>query len=744
MPELNPDALLAELEAAGRAPPPDPRQAFRELALAERATQDAEAARDPKASWWARNRGWLVGSPNDPIPRALRGATAAIGGSTAEPGAPEPDLMRYGLNTATFGLADKAIAGGATLPLYAVNRLMGGPEASPGSIYRQLSRDLAAGQQATEQAHPYMAPAAGLAASVVSGPSILGLLGRGAAGLDTLSRTALLGGVADRIGALGRGAATLVNARAPTRALAQVARGATEGGGAAALTSAVEGRDIGTGLGESAGMGAALGAAFPVAQGAGRFVRALKNQVLPSRGYASTNAERLLENSLLSDRANIPQLQQELATSGRPLTIADVGGENVRARAEAAYKRPGEGREAATQTLVGRMEAQPDRVAADLSTFLTPGAARSAEATLDSLTALRRAHADPFYKQAYAFGRVASTDLAPFLPRLQAAGALQHASDFAGIEGRPFTAGDTLAKGMPAIEMRDIDFIQRGLRQSIENSLGEHGVPTARTLSLQGLRNQFLEVVDDLNPAFKKARAIYADDSSAIDAVKQGRNLLRGNPESSERLLRYYRGLDAGDQDYFRIGLAQHAMDLINKAPDAADAAKKLLLPAVRNRLRPVFDSDEAYQGFVKAMRQEALMGRTSTRMIGGSRTFTNLAEDSNMGSELLLDAAQAATRAATSGSLHHLLSPLLTRFERKLRDPTMDRRTASELQRILFNPDAADNQAILQRILERRGQAQVPLPGGGLAPASDLTLGLSRGTGALQALESPILQEQP
>ena len=66
-------------------------------------------------------------------------------------------------------------------------------------------------------------------------------------------------------------------------------------------------------------------------------------------------------------------LMNKAAASGKPLTLADIGGENVRALAGRVARQPGESRNIAKQFLQGRDEQAAQRLSADIDRYISGG-----------------------------------------------------------------------------------------------------------------------------------------------------------------------------------------------------------------------------------------------------------------------------------------------------------------------------------------------------------------------------------
>jgi hypothetical protein len=172
------------------------------------------------------------------------------------------------------------------------------------------------------------------------------------------------------------------------------------------------------------------------------------------------------------------------------------------------------------------------------------------------------------------------------------------------------------------------------------------------------------------------------------------------------------------------------------KVSETADATKTLLTPRMVNRMRQVFDKPEDFDTFIGGLRKEALMGRTGQRVMGGSRTQQLAAEQGSMNTEALMRAGAAFA----SGDYRAFLRSILSSTFKHLNSPTMDRRTATELQRILFNPNKDDNLQILDHIRQMREGRRPDRPGfgGEPLPMPEPVVDLSRALATQPMLQAP------
>lgn len=430
-----------------------------------------------------------------------------------------------------------------------------------------------------------------------------------------------------------------------------LARGATLGGSVArgAALGAVQGGATGFGEGEGgfqeragnaatgAALGAGIGAAVPVAVAGGA---AVARGV--GRGVGLTGGQATAERTILRDIARDGMTPAEVAAAAReagqtPAMIADLAGENVAQTAQAVARAPGVGRDMAGREIAARAGAnQAARVSGRVRDLVSGD---DFTTSVETVATRRAAQARPAYERAYSVTIEPTPRLQRFLDdpdvRRGITAGVESARREALTNDAPF---DLAALGVrmddnDAVELigggtptRLIDAAKRGLDELIEASRGEGGRATARTRELTGLREAMLREVDGLNPAFAQARAQYADQSALISAARDGRRLLSSRIEDFERSAVDIARMTPQEREFLRLGLARGLLDRIESATDAQDLTRLNRIfgtPAIRQRLRAAFDSEDDFRRFAGEMQREIQMARTNANIAprGGSPT---------------------------------------------------------------------------------------------------------------------------
>lgn len=215
-------------------------------------------------------------------------------------------------------------------------------------------------------------------------------------------------------------------------------------------------------------------------------------------------------------------------------------------------------------------------------------------------------------------------------------------------ETDPLTGEVTKWVAVP--DNRTLDFIKRGLDDVIEGARDQRGkITTDAGRAVQSLKTQFLDVVDDLNPAYKIARDTYSGPSQSLKALELGRKFLT---EDAEMTAAEIAKLPKGDKEFFRAGVLRAVSDIIKSNPADRSVVNKLRSTIFQEKLKEAFPSRKAFDEFVKEVERESIFAGTRSTALGGSQTAEKLLDASDLARNTL-----DATRDAASGNVGGLLA---------------------------------------------------------------------------------------
>lgn len=201
--------------------------------------------------------------------------------------------------------------------------------------------------------------------------------------------------------------------------------------------------------------------------------------------------------------------------------------------------------------------------------------------------------------------------------------------------------GNPLVGKVP--NMRVLDTGKRGLDAIINAERdSESGKLSPWGRSVHLFQQNYLKELDRLSPAYKDARDTWNGPTASLNAVRLGQHAL--NPKYPvDEFERDVGALSKSDRSFLKIGLAHALKEKLGAQGKAADDATAITRNSnMRNKIRAVFGSDNAYEDFVrKEIEPEQRMFQTKAENKGGSPTGGRIAEDRNM--DGALHAAHAA-----------------------------------------------------------------------------------------------------
>lgn len=471
-----------------------------------------------------------------------------------------------------------------------------------------------------------------------------------------------------------------------------------------------------------AGVGATVGAAAPlVARGAGMLGQGIGSAFRGATGLGvkpATEAENMLVRALGNDEVSALNLQ-DLAQSGKPLTVMDVGGSNTQRLARRLTTQQGKAGEDITKFLTGRAEDQSSRVLKDITDHLSSNT--DVYGLADDLTKARSAASKPLWKQAMDNAVPATSDrLKQFEadPDVQAGmkAGLKLARREALAEGEKFVpeaygitgfdaSGEPIMSGIP--KWRTWQAAKEGLDAKIEsfrNEVTKQLPNTKEVNSLVSLKNSLVRELDKLNPDYKVAREAWAGPSAMKSSMGMGEGFLRADPEEITKALA---GMSEAEKEFYRIGAARAIQDRANAAADSADLSKRLFGNSrIRSQIETVFGKGTA-EKFGRAMTEEAAMAKTNRAVLGGSNTMNKLADFSDPSTVFMQDVAEGALLGGVKGAV---LNPATSAIRRKLNSLfDMNPNTAVALGELLTKagPDALPTlTAVLEKQAKKAGRS--------------------------------------
>jgi len=470
--------------------------------------------------------------------------------------------------------------------------------------------------------------------------------------------------------------------------------GVGAGTGAIAGAGTADPGERGAGAGLGAGLGFGLGVALP-AVGAGvkgAVGGARRGLGMMTRNEAEEAAKRKLSGALARDQVTpqeiIDQIPEGPGFGPIDESVVDLAGENVLGVARASQAIPGRSKDMGREALVERAEGQYDRV----SDYLLQATGRPKEdvfQVVDEIVARREAEASPLFEEAFQMGVVKNDRLDEILQKpyfsSAAKGKAQTIAKLADVDlGDPDVGYD----------MRTLHFIKMSIDDKIGDAVPGSGIGRTERRELIKAKNEFVDILKDINEPYGKALDVYAGESALLDAIESGRNFWKKDPRLTEREIAK---LTKSEKDMFLAGALDSIRSLMDRAADSRDLVKVIFgNRQFRDKIRAVVKDEDAFERLKFQMEREANAKRTQDVVLGGSPTariqaeMTDLNEAPSILADLLLPTQESLTQRVarrtvqpvarkaqelTQGRVTDAMAPML--FDMR---PEVQRRTMREL----------------------------------------------------------------
>ena len=242
--------------------------------------------------------------------------------------------------------------------------------------------------------------------------------------------------------------------------------------------------------------------------------------------------------------------------------------------------------------------------------------------------------------------------------------------------------------------MRQWDYIQQGLQNTIDNGRDKFGQFTTEARAAIRLKKEINAALEENNSAFKAAKKVYAGDSDMIDALRAGRDITKKTADDVAHDLSQLR--TPGERELYRIGASEAYRLKISKAPRAADMVKQIFNSREEvKKIRAIAPDQGSFDTLKKFLAQESGMFKSGAEAIGGSQTAGRLADDVTTGQQLAEYGKMLMQ--AHSGyiwGLMHGIGQQLSRIKPENRAAVME-----AARKVALNPDPQAVQAFIDRL---------------------------------------------
>ena len=405
---------------------------------------------------------------------------------------------------------------------------------------------------------------------------------------------------------------------------ARMATGSAAGaaGGALSGFGSGEGEDDRlSGAGVGAGLGGALGAAIPAALSGAQVVKQRLATAL-NLGGGETRANDLIARAAARDNRTMDDLGVFSSAAGnKPLALVDLGKRGMVSLGAVAANTPSKAQTVADNFVQARRGGRPDRVGLMGNTAFGGGGGTDVMDTMAELSAIRQLNASPLYNSAFSKPAGFTDAMGTVLDDPITHAGLKRGLEIQRIENttRAAKGGERVPTTDPAIKfgdddvprivgvpnMRSLDAVKRGLDAIIDDARDSHGnvAWTERLRAIDGLRRQWVDMLDQRNPDYKAARAAWAGPSSQMDALSAGRKAFRTDRDTVANQMRDTVAPDV--RDAYRLGAGRNFSDMTSDPATVSGQIRDLIEDrTMQARLASILD-DETRNQFERGLRRE-------------------------------------------------------------------------------------------------------------------------------------------
>ena len=476
------------------------------------------------------------------------------------------------------------------------------------------------------------------------------------------------------------------------------------------------------------GLGGAIGFALPMGgRGAAAIFGFIRDRLQQSGQYVDDLVLKKVYDAVGANGGtpqDVLNMISRDAELGVPTTVANVNEKTRRLADSLNTAGRGDVPEIIQDKLVDVQSSARDRVIKQTTDALGEGKFYDQQ---DALINNLRAGANTAYDEAYQFGAVDDPRILNLLKnnpnfkeafkRAQAIAQNEADADIlAGGDGSAFKLipYEIVTKGgKPSINMlpdvRTLDYIKRGLDDLIRKGFDGTGMAPAQANSLKKLKNEFVNVLDEVTEvdgvsAYANARKVYAGDMEVIEALDNGfKNFGKMAPEEVSKA---FENMSEGEAQAFLTGASRNLLDKLTKPSNNANYAQRIIgSPDMRKKIQMLFPAagEEGLALYEAALLREAQLFKEIGRITGGSPTAQREAGKAAIG-----EGSTAGDVMADAVSTTGLTSALVQMVSKVIRQSTLPATTQERMARMLMS-DNPEDVAIVVQALEDFGTRKTP-----------------------------------
>ena len=328
-------------------------------------------------------------------------------------------------------------------------------------------------------------------------------------------------------------------------------------------------------------------------------------------------------------------------------SIAQAGGPSALAQLDVLASMPGQAKSLVERRIREQQMFRPERLANAADEALGTQS-KGFTATLDALTAVKKATADPLYKKLENVSLKIDDELQSLI---QASRSAHGKAELLTELNRKLPLDISKLKAGDDVPLNALDLVKQSLYDMGESARGEFGKATNTSRAYDDLRVALTKKLEALSPSdkngsiYRQALDAYAGPSQLGNAVVKGRTAMKQDDIALSDLMG---NMSKSELEAFRIGALQSLKDKVGTEAGQTSLLKMWKEPATSNRLKEIFGDD--YQKFAQEVAKEARL-KPLEQVGRGSGTFSRMAGAEDLGVMPTTMAAGKAVASAATGS---------------------------------------------------------------------------------------------
>jgi hypothetical protein len=378
-------------------------------------------------------------------------------------------------------------------------------------------------------------------------------------------------------------------------------------------------------------------------------------------GAKSIAKEFLDEDKLPALRDKLIQAQSE----GRDVLLADIGGDKIQGLTRSLRKTK-TGSDIIENALTERSNQSGERVLKAIKDNISD--AENYLGSIDELTTKRAILSKPLYEKA--FKEVVPTNAIKDFTN----------DDLFKTAFKQAQKDRIIPKDVKINSVQALDGVKKKLDDYIGTAIRQGENEKVRAIT--GFKNELLSKIDDISPTYKQARTTSGDYFKLQNAVENGKDILTKTPEEVKRT---FGNLTDAEKDAYRIGVKEALQNKALSTPEGSNAANRIFNNELgKQRLDTIIDNPKQQAKFRKLMQDEFDFMKTKQRVLGGSNTDVNLANEK----DFLQSVGNNIRKGNITGSIMELGAATMDSIKKRYYG--LSEKNAKELADILLNPKAS------------------------------------------------------